>query len=305
MALISTKQLIDEYFSDKKKSFVAGARPMVDRPELYEYEQKIGKQLVEFTVDEAFELLSGFRYRKSNGTSVGMQPTTITQMISLYRDIVTYYSDEYVPVRNAFGNKRMKGVAATRAISKFNKPFTKEELFHIIDQLYETYDMPRSHYLVCILLLFYNGFYKTEEVVRLTKDMINFRSRQIYLQGRTITLSQQCFELLQFVHNLDEMPSTRANYVMASWNGGYFKFPVRQKDADSFSNRDIKKVRESISITIAKEINMVLKVNIEWFKLSEPGSLAINRLNNIQDASCRCEIKMDLLNCHDTMPVIL
>ena len=263
MALIPTKQLIDEYLETRAESFVTASRIQIDRPELYAYENKIGKQLVEMNVDEAYEMISTVSYKKAHGTVSGLQPTTITQIIHLYREVVNYYIEHYGLVYNAFANRKMKGVSATREIAKFNKPFMKEDLEGIIESIHETYDEPRASYLECMLLLFYNGFAKSEEIVRLTEDMINFRTRQVSLPGRTITLSQRCLELLQFVHDLDEMPSVRQSYRMLSWNGGYFKFPVRQKEADGFDSRSIQRVRESIGVKITKEINMELHVNVE------------------------------------------
>ena len=54
MAVISTKQLLDEYFQEEaaKGRKLRRSRSQLDRPELYAYEQKIGKQLVEFDADD-------------------------------------------------------------------------------------------------------------------------------------------------------------------------------------------------------------------------------------------------------------
>lgn len=57
MAKIPTKQLFDEFFASKGKdeTYLRKIRAKADRPEVYAYEEKIGKQLVDMDVDELFE----------------------------------------------------------------------------------------------------------------------------------------------------------------------------------------------------------------------------------------------------------
>ena len=60
MDKISTKALMDEFFKDKYPSEDTRKKiqPQIDRHEVYAYEQKIGKQLVEMNVDELFEMMN-------------------------------------------------------------------------------------------------------------------------------------------------------------------------------------------------------------------------------------------------------
>ena len=59
MGKIGTKQLIDEFFDQKKtKSTAEAQKRVVDKPVLYEYEESIGKELIDMNVDEIFALVN-------------------------------------------------------------------------------------------------------------------------------------------------------------------------------------------------------------------------------------------------------
>ena len=67
MAVITTKQLMEEYFAEQERQGkdVRRNQSQLDRPEVYAYEQKIGKQLVEFDADEILEMISTFQNKKN------------------------------------------------------------------------------------------------------------------------------------------------------------------------------------------------------------------------------------------------
>lgn len=68
-AKISTKELFDMFFNEKDKENAKKTRPQIDRPEVYEYEKKIGKQLIEMDVDELFEMISSFNGNRKYTTN--------------------------------------------------------------------------------------------------------------------------------------------------------------------------------------------------------------------------------------------
>ena len=60
MAVISTHELFDKFFEGKDPETVRKTRPQVDRPEVYAYEIKVGKQLVEMNEEELFAMICSF-----------------------------------------------------------------------------------------------------------------------------------------------------------------------------------------------------------------------------------------------------
>lgn len=55
---MNTRELLDEYFTNERPDLTAAKiRGQIDREELYTYEKKIGKQLVDMDSMEIFELI--------------------------------------------------------------------------------------------------------------------------------------------------------------------------------------------------------------------------------------------------------
>ena len=52
MGLISTQELLNKYYESVKGTSYEKTRAQIDRPELYAYEQKIGKELIDMTPDD-------------------------------------------------------------------------------------------------------------------------------------------------------------------------------------------------------------------------------------------------------------
>ena len=67
MAVITTKQLMDEYFAEQEEQGkdVRRNRSQLDRSEVYAYEERVGKQLVELNADEILEMISTFQNKKN------------------------------------------------------------------------------------------------------------------------------------------------------------------------------------------------------------------------------------------------
>ena len=77
---------------------------------------------------------------------------------------------------------------------------------------------------------------------------MDHRNKSIVLPGRTIHLTDRCYELLQRIHHMDEMPvNTGGVMKMCTWNNGYFKFVVRPDEMVSFEKRELNEVRRYIS----------------------------------------------------------
>ena len=267
MNKISTKALMDEFFKDKypSENTRKKVQPQIDRQEVYAYEQKIGKQLVEMDVDELFKMILSFTdNRKHNSNNYSINYRSYTQISTLFRALFNYYIDNYEIIRNPFNDKRMRGTAATMRLAQNKEPFRWENVEHIIGQIKGYYSYERANYLECIILLFYNGFAKAQEIASLTEDMIDFKNKLVRLPGRTVYLSDRCFELLTFTHSLTRIKGWRGDYIVESWRGSYFKYIIRPKEKDDFDDRSLTDIGSLINKRLLTDIKKQFDTEINY-----------------------------------------
>lgn len=256
MGKISTTEILDKYYESVAGTSAAKTRTKIDKPELYAYEQKIGKELIDMEVDDLFGLIFELRNkRKGKEVSFLTSHSGFDQISTLLRAIFTFYIDNIEVIRNPLNDKRMKGKEATKRLAEGREPFKWEIVEDIIHKLHKDCDTDKADYLELILLLFYNGFAKAEEIVRTTPDMVDHRTRTIRIPGRIINLSNRCYELLKKFDSMSDIEGWRGNFALASWNGSYFKFIVRPNKADELSERPMTSMCDIINRYIANEIN--------------------------------------------------
>ena len=64
MGIKSTKEILDMYYESVAGTSIEKTRVQIDRAELYEYEMRIGKELIDMDVDDLFELIIEFRNKR-------------------------------------------------------------------------------------------------------------------------------------------------------------------------------------------------------------------------------------------------
>lgn len=268
MAVISTKELFDKYFEDKDPETVRKTRSQFDRPEVYEYEIKIGKQLIDMNEEELFEMICSFKNKKSavrEGLKIG--GGSFRKYVSTFRLIFQFYIDNYEVIRNPFHSTKFKGIQADALLADNKDRFTYKQYEDIIEQLHGKYDPERADYYELIMRLFYEGFSEAKEIADLKEDQINFRRKEIRLPGRTIKLSDRCFELLTKTHEMEIMDGLRSNFYMMSWHNGYFKFVVRPNEASDFQNKDLTYLGRKINTILFRKISSEFNMDIGYRKL--------------------------------------
>lgn len=259
MAIMETKEIFDLYFKDTPPETERRCRPQVDKPEVYAYELKLGKQIFDMDVDELFGMIESFGNKRANNvnSSFSISYGSYDQTASLYRSIWNFYIDNVAVIKNPWNDKRMRGAAAAERIARIKERFTFSKVDNAIKKLYEEYpaDNYTPKYIECLFLLFYNGFSESQEIVLLKEDMINFKTHEIRLLGRTVKLSDRCFELLQYVHDLDEIDTRRGMFKAVPYKDGYFKFVVRANGVDAFQ----KKTLTDVGAILTRKISMIIK----------------------------------------------
>ena len=261
----TTQELFREFFKDKDPEIVKKTSMQIDRPEVYAYEMKIGKQLIEMNVDELFEMILSFNdNRKGEGSGYSITYNSYFQIASMYRSLFNFYIDNYEVIRNPFNDKRMRGTEAAERLAQGKESYTWEKVEEIIQTIHNEYEDNKAKYIECIILLYYNGFAKAEEIVNLTEDMIDFKSKSVRLPGRTIQLSDRCFELLTFVHSLTSLEGWRGDYSVVAWQDKYFKYIIRPKEEAAFNDRPVEEIANLINRRILTDVKKKFGVEINY-----------------------------------------
>lgn len=268
MSVIPTKVLFDKFFEGKDPETIRKTRAQVDRPEVYAYETKVGKQLVDMNEDELFEMICSFHNKKSavrEGLKVGSG--TFKKYVSNFRLIFQFYIDNFEVIKNPFHSAKFKGIQADALLADNKDRFTSKQLEEIIEKLHRMYDREHADYYELIIRLFYEGFAEAQEIANLKEEQINFRKMEVRLPGRTIKLSNRCFDLLTAVYNMHIMEGMRGDFYMMTWHNGYFKFVVRPKESNNFQNKDLTYLGRKINTTLFTKVSKECGVDIGYRKL--------------------------------------
>lgn len=256
MGKIKTEELLNRFYESMSGTSIEKMRNQIDKPELYEYEKKIGKELIDMNVDDIFGLIEEYSSKRKNKTiSFMISHSSFDQISTQLRAIFNYYTDTIEPVRNPFNDKRLKGQAAIERLARGKEPFRWSIVEKIIDKLHQDFDEDKADYLELILLLFYDGFAKAGEIVNFTEKDIDHRSRKVILPGRNVYLSERSYKLLVKFNKQSTIAGWRGDYVLCSWHDSYFKFIVRPSKVEELNERDITLMNDIINRYISKDIN--------------------------------------------------
>ena len=257
-----TKSLLDEYFETRPKTTAEKIRGQIDRQELYEYEHKINKPLVDMDALEVADMLKIFSNKSFANKNFKMAYRTYDTLLSIIRDFYNWYIDNYEIIKNPCNDKRIKGRNALALFSDHSEVFTKEILENVIAQIRSRQIEEYADYLEAIVRMFYEGFPEAIDIVNLKEEDIYHEKKTAIISGREIQLSDRLYELLIRIHNMEEYPAYRGYYLMKSYRGSYFKFPTRSKFEDEFDERPPEYWAGHISRLINREIKIKLQMNI-------------------------------------------
>lgn len=233
MAKITTKELMNRFFAAELTPSNNLMRTNVDRKEMYAYLNKLSDQmgerveLVDLDVDQIYEMLLTYRISDRPDDNRTLSLSTYSNLLSLYRSIFQWYSDNIELIRNPFLRKEMRLSEAKKRLSQHEETFTTETLQNIINLVREDYknQKERAEYIECILLLFYNGCQENEDIVDIREEDIDHENKTLVIRGIKRRLSDRCYELLVKVHNMTVIEGETRKATFRDWNGSYFKFP--------------------------------------------------------------------------------
>lgn len=264
MGKISTKELLDKYFESIDGTPAVKQRVVVDKPELYAYEQKIGKELIDMDVDDLFGLINEINNKK-NGKDIPFMTAhySFDHMTVLLRAIFNFYIDTVEPIKNPLYDKRMRGKEATKRLAQDKETLRFEYVQSIIDKIHVNETEDRADYIELIMLLYYSGFESAEEIATLKGSAINHRNRTVSMPRRIVQLTDRCYELLRKFENIDFILDWRP-YYLTTYKDGYFKFIVQERQLDGFNNRDIQTISNMINSQISKYVNQKYNTKLNY-----------------------------------------
>ena len=237
---MTTHELFQEYFDARNVKEVL--RPYIERPEIAQMEEKLGKPFIRFTADDFIELFTNIM-----GTRQSSYRSYIA-FASYYRKIIGYYCEKYEPILNPFETDKLKGQKMYLALCKGLAVITIEDVETAIEGVRNDNDADRADFIELLIRLFLDGFYDFDEVVSLTEDMIDYDNGTVTFEdGRTIHPHERTFELLKINHGATTMAGYRQEYVMTSWRESYIRMPISASNVQSYNNRSKEDIRGSIS----------------------------------------------------------
>ena len=264
MGKISTKQLISRYFKSIEGTPAEKQRAIIDKTELYDYEEKIGKELIDMDVDDLFGLINELNNKK-NGKDIPFMTAhySFDHLTVLLRAIFNFYIDTVEPIKNPLYDKRMKGKEATKRLAQGKETLRFDYVQSIINKVHNDTTEDRADYVELIMLLYYSGFENAEEIATFKSSAINHRNRTVAMTGRTVQLTDRCYELLQKFEGIDELVEWRT-YYLTTYRGGYFKFIVQEKQLAEFDDRDIRSICNMINRQISVYVNQPYNTKINF-----------------------------------------
>ena len=105
-----TKEYLNRYLDTKPEKTRIKIRKMIDRDEVYRFEEKLGKTIFEMDVDEIIAMLQTFNRRSRGKTKISYR--TMDAIISLFRGLFNWYIENVEVVKNPFNSKKLRGRSA-------------------------------------------------------------------------------------------------------------------------------------------------------------------------------------------------
>lgn len=264
MGKISTTELLDNYFESIKDTPAEKQRAIIDKPELYAYEQRIGKELIDMDVDDLFGLINEINNKK-NGKEIPFMTAhySFDHLTVLLRAIFNFYIDTVQPIKNPLYDKRMRGKEATKRLAQDKETLRFDYVQKIIDKVHIDATEDRADYVELIMLLYYSGFETAEEIATFKGNAINHKNRTVAMTGRTVQLTDRCYDLLQKFNNIEVLNEWRT-YYLTPYKDGYFKFIIQEKQVESFNERDLRSVCNMINRQVSIFVNQPYNTKINF-----------------------------------------
>ena len=222
-----TKEYLESYLATKPEKTRIKTRRMIDRDELYEYEEKLGKTLFEMNTDEIIGMLQTFNRRSRGKTKISYR--TMDAIISMYRGLFDWYIDNVEVVRNPFNSKLFRGRSAEIFYREVKEEKISKEKIEKALEILRSRECPEyALYCETITMMFFEGFANTLDIVSFKEEDLDHEHKTVMIRGKKHQLSDRTYDLIIKAHNLEYLPAYRGEYMMVPFEGSYMKFPRRE-----------------------------------------------------------------------------
>ena len=239
----TTRGLLDSFYANKMDAIAETVKTMIDKPFLFEYEESIHTKLMDMNEDQLLELINIILHHKqgkSDSMYLSMRSYDNVRN-ALYR-LFDFYIETH-PMRNPFSTLKLKRENVRKYLAANKKVFSMDDVKDLIASMVFDYGPEQAGYLEMLLLLFYSGFKNYQEIVDITETSILWKSKSIRLQGRTIHLTDRCFDLFQKYYYSDYVQGKYKLLYITKWKQCVFPFMVQASLRDKmveYEEKDVK-----------------------------------------------------------------
>lgn len=242
---MTTQELIREYTEYKFRNGKTDKKRFenyYDREEIYAYEKKLNKTILNMSKDEIFDMIFTFNFRD-------ITFVTFKSMCEFFNGLFGYYIDNYGRIKAPLTDEDIK-VSNTRIeYYKRHTPIVNEEE---INKLLEGISKENSDFTLhieCMIRLFYEGVYSFDELAGIKAEDVHLDENYIWVGNRKVFISDRIVELLNKLLTKTTIITPIGRYgerefAYVSWNGSYLKFPTDSPETFSDSKE---KPRDAIS----------------------------------------------------------
>ena len=241
---MTTREVLDNFYQQYgTATAVTIAKTMIDKPFLYEYEKEIDTQLIDMDEDQLIGLIDVILHHRQK-----KQDDEYLSMLSYnnVRNALYLIFESYIavyPMRNPFRSAKFTKENVRKILLAKKKPFTMNEVNGLISTMRFEYGDEHAEYLEMLMLMFYSGFKDYMEIVNCKPEQLNPKTKTVALIGRTITLTDRCFYLLQKMNSIHYIHGNRYLFYIGHWNGGLFPYALKESFKDRIVDYKEKQIR--------------------------------------------------------------
>lgn len=265
MHKLTTKEIMDEYFKNIDAETSKRIRPQVDRDELYCYEKKIGKELLDMTPEECFSMLISFQNENKYSISYEFSYQSFLIHTSTLRSIINWYIENHEVLKNPFMNSFFRNTEVIQErLSRSRTVFTTEKMEGIINSIQSLYNQDRADYIELIIRLFYAGFSEEAELAAVTPDMIDYDRRLIELpSGKNISITDRLMYLMKKMEATSYITESNGrDYAFTRSGKRWMKYIILPSKLKELNNKDTKALAKNIAQVIEVYIRQPLDIKL-------------------------------------------
>lgn len=263
--MATSENIIKEYYRECQ-IHRKGYTPL-DRKEIYEYEESLGKSIFEMSANELMDLFAVFKRRKVGDSNI-IPYNTYCQYVSEFRGLFQWYCEHYQVIINHFNTKDKFNYNKLVERANQNKEIVSPSEYY--NSMLASNRI--SSFTKMVNQLAYLGL-SIMNIITLTDDMVDLDARTIQLRNRSrvIPMPDDLYYRMLNNHNEpDENRDTDGN-ISLHWRESFLSFRTRAKPQYEFDKLPDTRIRMITRQKVAKECNKELGCSVSLEELQRLG----------------------------------